>query len=89
MSTLIRFWVWLLLIAATPAVAQVTYERLLNAEKEPGNWMTYSGNYSGWRYSPLKEINRDNAHRLRLRWVHQMRNSQVETTPLVVDGSCI
>ena len=86
MSTLIRFWVWLLLIAATPAVAQVTYERLLNAEKEPGNWMTYSGNYSGWRYSPLKEINRDNAHRLRLRWVHQMRNSQVETTPLVVDG---
>ncbi len=28
---------------------QVTYDRILNAEREPGNWMTYSGGYKGWR----------------------------------------
>ena len=28
------------------ALGQVTYERILNADKEPENWLTYSGNYS-------------------------------------------
>ena len=38
------------------ASAQVTYDRILHAENEPGNWLTYSGNYSGHRYSPLDQI---------------------------------
>jgi len=67
--------------------AQVTYERLLNASKENGNWMTYSGSYSGWRYSSLEQIRRENASKLRVRWVYQMPTTHVvETTPLVVDG---
>ena len=74
------------LLTAAPALAQVTHERLLNADREPGNWLTYSGNYAGWRYSPLTQITRDNADWIRLQWVHQMRHSQIETTPLVVDG---
>ena len=37
--------------------AQVTHERLLKADGEPGNWLTYSGNYSGHRYSALDQIN--------------------------------
>jgi len=78
----------LVLVLSTPlaAFAQVTHERLVNARREPENWLTYSGNYAGWRYSPLTQIDKANAHRLRLRWVHQMRYHQVETTPLVVDG---
>jgi alcohol dehydrogenase (cytochrome c) len=74
------------LVVGHAAEAQLTSERLLNASDEPGSWLTYSGNYAGWRYSPLTQITRDNAHRLRLQWVHQMRYNQVETTPLVVDG---
>ncbi len=35
---------------------QVPYDRIVNAAKEPGNWLTYSGNYQGHRYSPLTEI---------------------------------
>ena len=67
--------------------AQVTYERLLNAEREPGNWMSYSGGYQGWRYSPLDQVNRANAGQLKVKWVHQMATTHmVETTPLVVDG---
>jgi alcohol dehydrogenase (cytochrome c) len=67
--------------------AQVTPERLLNAEKEPGNWLTYSGTYKSWRYSPLQQINRDTVGGLKLKWVYQMNTTHlVETHPLVVDG---
>jgi len=76
----------LLILCASTARAQLTPERLLEAEKEPGNWLTYSGNYKSWRFSPLDRITRANVPQLRLKWVHQMRNPQVETTPLVVDG---
>jgi len=66
---------------------QVTPERLLKADLEPGNWLTYSGGYQSHRFSPLEKINRDNIRRLKLKWVHQMRTlEKVETTPLVVDG---
>ncbi|HKW99099.1 MAG TPA: PQQ-dependent dehydrogenase, methanol/ethanol family [Bryobacteraceae bacterium] len=80
----------LALVAAALAAslpAQVTYERLLNAQREPGNWLTYSGGYRSWRYSPLDQINRDNAQRLKVKWVYQMPvTDYVETTPLVADG---
>ncbi len=66
---------------------QVTYERLLNAGKEPGNWMTYSGSYRSWRYSSLDQITRQTASRLKVEWVYQMPTTlMVETTPLVADG---
>ena len=42
--------------------AQVTFDRLLNSAKEPQNWLTYSGDYSGRRFSPLDQINVANAH---------------------------
>jgi alcohol dehydrogenase (cytochrome c) len=66
---------------------QVTPERLLKADLEPGNWLTYSGGYQSHRFSQLEQINRDNIRKLKLKWVHQMRTlEKVETTPLVVDG---
>ena len=37
--------------------AQVTYDRLLHADNEPQNWLTYSGGYASHRYSPLDQIN--------------------------------
>jgi alcohol dehydrogenase (cytochrome c) len=71
--------------AAAPA--QVTYDRLLNAAKDGGNWITYSGSYRSWRYSSLDQMDRRNASRLKIEWVYQMPTSlMVETTPLVVDG---
>ncbi len=73
--------------------AQVTYDRILHADREPQNWLTYSGNYSGTRYSPLAQVNRDNVRNLQLRWVYHplyQKNSnnqnKMENTPLVVDG---
>jgi len=44
------------LAAGTLVEAQVSFERILRADQEPQNWLTYSGNLSGWRYSPLTQI---------------------------------
>jgi alcohol dehydrogenase (cytochrome c) len=67
--------------------AQTTFEQLQDAPQAKGNWLTYSGAYNGWRYSPLDELTTANADRLRVKWVYQMQTThKVETTPLVVDG---
>lgn len=68
-------------------LAQVTYQRVLNADREPQNWLTYSGSYRSWRYSTLDQINASNARRLTTQWVFQSASlGQFETTPLVIDG---
>ena len=67
--------------------AQVTAERLLNSSKEPQNWLMYSGDYAGHRYSALDQINTSNAGSLAPKWVYQtMVGGKFEGTPLVVDG---
>ena len=65
---------------------EVTYERLLNADKEPNNWLTYYGSYKGWRYSRLNQINTTNVKRLVAKWAFQTGGENFQVTPLVVDG---
>src|SRR5262249_15894946 len=76
------------LLASALAQAQVPYQRLLTAEKEPGNWMSYSNGYQSHRFSPLKQITPENVSRLKTAWVYQNNYSggRVETSPIVVDG---
>jgi alcohol dehydrogenase (cytochrome c) len=51
------------------------------------NWLTYIGDYSAQRYSPLKEIDTDSVHRLAPKWVrHFDVNNDLEVTPLVYNG---
>jgi alcohol dehydrogenase (cytochrome c) len=74
-----------LLVANAPA--QVTFTRLLNSAKEPQNWLTYSGDYAGRRFSTLDQVNTANVRSLVAKWVHQTgATGKFETTPLVVDG---
>lgn len=76
-----------LLLLASAAHAQVTYERMLHADREPQNWLTYDGDYGSHRYSQLTQIDRNNVANLQLKWVHPFRTLQkTENTPLVVDG---
>ena len=72
--------------APSPTGLPVTYERLLKAAEEPGNWLTYSGDYRSHHYSSLNQITVDNVQRLRAKWIYQMHRQKVETTPIVVDG---
>jgi alcohol dehydrogenase (cytochrome c) len=79
----------LLLLTVFPVIAsaQVTFERLLNSAKEPQNWLTYSGDYAGRRFSTLDQINAKNVRTLAARWVYQTgATGKLETTPLIVDG---
>ena len=72
---------------ATNAGAQISYDRIRRSDTEPGNWLTYSGNYQSHRFSPLTEINRQNVARLKPAWVYQIRQpGLIETSPIVVDG---
>jgi alcohol dehydrogenase (cytochrome c) len=67
--------------------AQITYQQVLESGKQPQNWLTYSGDYSSWRYSKLDQITTENASRLSLQWAFQTASlGQFETTPLVIDG---
>jgi alcohol dehydrogenase (cytochrome c) len=74
------------LLAADPAVAQVSHDRLQRAAAEPGNWLMYSGTYDGHRYSPLAQIDRSNVKDLKPAWVYQTSERPMETSPLVIDG---
>jgi alcohol dehydrogenase (cytochrome c) len=68
-------------------VTPVPFERILNATKEPQNWLTYSGTLMSQRHSGLTQITPDNAKDLTLKWVFQSRSLEKhEVTPLVVDG---
>ena len=66
----------------------VPYERIRDADKEPGNWLTYSRDYTGHRYSPLDQINTGNVGKLRIAWMRQVNELDTfETSPIVVDGT--
>jgi alcohol dehydrogenase (cytochrome c) len=76
-----------LLVAATPSRAQVTFERILNAEREPANWLSYSGTVTNQRYSRLDQITAANVKDLKLQWIWQAASlEKFEATALVVDG---
>jgi len=67
---------------------QVSYERISASAAEPGNWLTYSGNYQGHRFSELSQINTSNVGQLRPAWVYQMEDpSRFETSPIAIDGT--
>src|SRR6266581_4304193 len=84
MKTLVCLCVPALLVAQV----NVPYERIRDADKEPGNWLTYSRDYTGQRYSPLDQINTGNVAKLHLAWVHQVDEVDgFETSPLAVDGT--
>jgi alcohol dehydrogenase (cytochrome c) len=75
------------LLACASLQAQVTFDRLLNASKEPQNWLTYSGSMMSQRHTSLNQITPANAKNLEMQWIFQARSlEKFEATPLVVDG---
>jgi alcohol dehydrogenase (cytochrome c) len=78
-------------VAAQPmARSGVTYERLVNAQKEPQNWLMYWGNYHATHYSSLGQITASNVARLRPAWTFPIfadGGSVLQGTPVVVDGA--
>jgi alcohol dehydrogenase (cytochrome c) len=76
-----------LLAGGLQAHAQITPQRLVDAAQTPADWLTYSGTYSGQRYSTLSQITPDNVKDLKLKWVYQAaQQGGWQSSPLVVDG---
>jgi alcohol dehydrogenase (cytochrome c) len=80
-----------MLAAAVPTrAAEVTSDRLVNAEKEPGNWLMNHRTYDGQRFSPLARINRDSVKGLKLAYAVPLGggagNEFNEATALAEDG---
>lgn len=75
-----------ILLLCAAACAQVPYERIVKAESEPANWLTYSGNYGGHRYSALDQITAANVSGLHVKWAYQYATPRTEVSPIVVDG---
>ncbi|MDQ6707312.1 MAG: acido-empty-quinoprotein group A [Acidobacteriota bacterium] len=71
----------------------LTPKQLLDPPK--GIWPTYNGDYSGRRFSALKQIDASNVHSLALAWMYRIANvgaqrgvgnPAIKSTPLVVGG---
>ncbi len=68
-------------------VADVDEARIIDADREPQNWLSVGRNYAEDRFSPLTSINEQNVGRLGLAWFVDLdTKTGSEATPLVVDG---
>ena len=87
-------------VLATASLAgEVTTERLVNSEREPGNWLNHHGNLEAHRFSGLDQINAKNVKKLKVAFTWAMGGTQgggkdiikwpfsgLEGTPVAEDG---
>jgi len=68
-------------------VGTVDQKALLEADGNTGNWLMYGRTYNAHRYSPIKQINKENVKELVPVWTFQTGVLDgFECTPLVIDG---
>jgi quinohemoprotein ethanol dehydrogenase len=80
----------LVLLLAFAASADVDGERIANSDGalEAENWLAHGRGYAEQRYSPLDEIDRENANELGLAWSFDVDSKVgLQSTPLVIDGT--
>lgn len=67
---------------------EVDDARLLGAEKDSKNWLTYSRGFNNNRYSTLNQITKSNVKKLVPKWIYQTGlDGSFQVSPLVVDGT--
>lgn len=71
---------------AGPAKSSDAAPKLSWKPPQPGDWLTYNGDDSANRYSPLKQIDTSNVSSLKLKWIFPIQYFGLETTPLAADG---
>ncbi len=87
-TSLAAAWLGVFVMAAAGQVVKnyvpVTEEMLLNPS--PDDWLMYSRTYDAQRFSPLKQIDRDNVGQLRMAWTRGLGPGTSETIPIVHNG---
>jgi alcohol dehydrogenase (cytochrome c) len=99
-SSILKAALWASTMLASTSLlamaADVTTQRLLNADKEPQNWLQVNKDYSAHRYSELDQINKNNAKDLHVAFMVALGYGTGTTkiplaghqsTPLVDDGA--
>ncbi len=69
-----------------PMATKEAARRITWGAPQPGDWLTYNGNDSANRYSPLKQINTSNVSSLKLKWIFPIPYFGLEVTPLAAGG---
>lgn len=95
LTSMRRWWnaailtILVIVVGGSVSAQQISTEELLDGLGNPARWLTYSGDYSGRRHSPLSEINTSNASRLVAQWTFQtgLSGHKFEATPIVIDGT--
>ena len=75
--------------AAPPAKTVENFVPVTDAmmrSPKPEDWLLYRGNYQGWGYSSLDQINKGNVKQLQMVWSRMMEPGLNEITPIVHDG---
>ncbi len=72
----------------TPSTQRPSRDALIRAAVEGSNWLMHTRDYAGSRYSPLAQITRANASRLRVACSFQVgEQASFQTGPIVHDGT--
>ncbi len=81
-------WLSVLTACAPPeATLRVDDARLIAADQDSANWLTYGRTYNEQRFSPLRQISDSSVGRLGLVWSQELPTSRgLEATPIVLDG---
>ena len=83
-------WTTVLIVMFGLSISIVTlgHQGLLTLQKDPKQWVMPNGNYSGWNYSALDQINLSNIQNLTMAWTFQLGIlDAVEASPLVVGNT--
>ncbi|WP_429492843.1 PQQ-dependent dehydrogenase, methanol/ethanol family [Pseudomonas sp. S30_BP2TU TE3576] len=77
----------LALLAPLVGASQVDQAAIIASENDGSQWLSHGRTYDEQRFSPLKQINEQNANQLGLAWHIDLDNHRgLEATPLFSDG---
>ncbi len=78
---------WCKSLLCAPLIASLCVSASFAADKD-GDWPRYHRLDNGWRFSPLKEVNKSNVNKLKVAWIHQTGDiaNGMQATPIVLDG---
>jgi PQQ-dependent dehydrogenase (methanol/ethanol family) len=85
-----RLWIAVLSVIFGLGIPSVTqgHQGLLALQKDPKQWVMPNGNYSGWNYSALDQINLSNIQNLTMAWSMQLGILDAhEASPLVIGNT--
>lgn len=78
-----------LIVMASPILAQeITTRDIADGFANAARWLSYSGDYTGQRFSPLMQLTADNVGQLAAQWTFQTSvANKFEASPIVIDGT--